>query len=146
MNNLTIIYNEIKGFAQDHNMINEFILVGSEDELSKIDFNYRTMVIMPLEVNLSRELNNPVYELDFAIVIIDRVKLHDSSAYITSTEENIFVMGQLQDFLIQNERDVSFEQVDLTTSSADDYNITVAMADFSIKLARKPYVRDIDNV
>lgn len=146
MNNLTIIYNEIKGFAQDHNMINEFILVGSEDELSKIDFNYRTMVIMPLEVNLSRELNNPVYELDFAIVIIDRVKLDDSSAYITSTEENIFVMGQLQDFLMQNERDVSFEQVDLTTSSADDYNITAAMADFSIKLARKPYVRGIDNV
>lgn len=146
MNNLTIIYNEIKGFAQDHNMINEFILVGSEDELSKIEFNYRAMVIMPLEVNLSRELNNPVYELDFAIVIIDRVRLDDSSAYITSTEENIFVMGQLQDFLMQNERDVSFEQVDLTTSSADDYNITVAMADFSIKLARKPYVRGIDNV
>ena len=145
MNNLTKLYTKIKDFADSHNMVNEFILAGSEDELSQREFNYRTMVMLPLEANLSRELNNPVYELDFGIIVIDRTMLDDSLGYISSTEENVFVIGQLQDFLLQDNIDASFDNVELTTSTGEDYNVTIAMTDFSVKLARQPYVRDIDN-
>lgn len=145
MNNLTKLYSEIKAFAEDHNMINEFILVSSEDDLQSRVFNYRTLVMLPLEANLSRELNNPVYNLDFGIIVIDKCPLDDDLAFMSSSEENIFVIGQLQDYLLQDDKDVNFDNVELTTGMANDYNVTIAMADFTVSLTRQPYVRDIDN-
>lgn len=144
MNNLTRLYELVETFSSNHNMVNSFKLVGSEDELANTDFDYRSLIMMPLQANLSRELNNPVYELEFGIIVIDRVNLDDSASYIYSSEENIFVIGQLQDYLLQNDVDVVFENVELNTGSNEDYNITIAMADFSAKLARQPYIRDID--
>ena len=144
MNNLTQLYQEIKGFAESHLMINEFILISSEDELAQREIEYRSMVMLPLEANLSRELNNPVYTLEFGIILIDRTIVGDELAYINSTEENIFVMGQLQDFLTQQGKDVEFGDVELTSSVSEDYNITIAMTDFTVNIARKPYNRGID--
>lgn len=145
MNNLTQLYQQIKGFAEDHLMINEFMLVSSEDELSQREFNYRAMIMLPLEANLSRELSRPIYTLDFGIIIIDKTLIEDELSYIQSTEENIFIMGQLQDYLSQQGEDVDFDDVELTSSVSDDYNITIAMTDFKVNLARKPYNRGIDN-
>jgi len=144
MNNLTSLYKTIKAFSEGNKMVNQFLLVGSEDELNQREFDYRTLVMLPMEANLSRELNNPVYTLDFGIFILDRVFVDDSLAQMSSTQENIHIMGQLQDYLLQQNLDVDFQEVELNTAIADDYNITVAMADFSINLARNPYVRDID--
>jgi len=145
MNNLTKLYSEIKAFAESHNMINEFILVSSEDDLQSRVFNYRTLVMLPLEANLSRELNNPIYNLDFGVIVIDKCPLDDDLAFISSSEENIFIIGQLQDYLLQDGKDVNFDNVELTTGIANDYNVTIAMADFIVSLTRQPYVRDIDN-
>lgn len=144
MNNLTQLYQQIKGFAEAHLMINEFILISSEDELAQREINYRSMVMLPLEANLSRELSNPIYTLDFGIIVIDRTIIENELSYINSTEENIFVMGQLQDFLTQQGMDVDFGDVELTSSVSEDYNITIAMTDFSVNIARKPYNRGID--
>lgn len=145
MNNLTQLYRQIKGFAEDHLMINEFILVSSEDELAQRELNYRAMIMLPLEANLSRELSNPVYTLDFGIIIIDKTLIEDELSYIQSTEENIFIMGQLQDYLTQQGEDVEFDDVELNSSVSEDYNITIAMTDFTVSLARRPYNRGIDN-
>ena len=41
MNNLTDLYNEIKNFAESHEMVNEFIFAVSEDDLQHHNFNYR---------------------------------------------------------------------------------------------------------
>lgn len=145
MNNLTQLYQKIKAFADDHGMINEFILVSSEDELSKKDISYRAMVMLPLEANLSRELNNPIYSLDFGVIIIDKTILEDELSHVSSTEENIFIVGQLQDYLLQDDEDVEFGDVELNSSVLEDYNITMAMTDFTVNLARKPYNRGINN-
>lgn len=145
MNNLTQLYRQIKGFAEDHLMINEFILVSSEDELAQRELNYRAMIMLPLEANLSRELSNPIYTLDFGIIIIDKTLIEDELSYIQSTEENIFIMGQLQDYLTQQGEDVEFDDVELNSSVSEDYNITIAMTDFTVSLARRPYNRGIDN-
>ena len=53
-------------------------------------------------------------------------------------------MGQLQDFLTQQGKDVEFGDVELTSSVSEDYNITIAMTDFTVNIARKPYNRGID--
>lgn len=145
MNNLYDTYAVIKEFAQDHNMINEFVYVKSEDELRDLEFDYRSMVIMPLEANITRRLNNPIYTLDFGVVVLDKVSKGDDYESVVSTEENIFVIGQLQDYLLQQNIDSDFETIDLYTAVGDDYNITSATADFSINIARKPYKGNIDN-
>ena len=144
MNNLVRLYNYIKTFSEEHKMVNEFIMVGSEDEINQLEFNYRTLIMIPLEANLSRDLNSPVYNLDFGIIVIDKTVLNNDIAYISSTEENINVIGQLQDHLMQEGLDVDFDSVEITTSIAEDYNVTIAMSDFSATLARSTYLKDIN--
>lgn len=144
MNNLTRLYNDIKAFADSHGMVNQFLLVGSEDEINQKEFEYRTLIMIPLEANLSRDLNSPIYTLDFGIIVIDRVPLNNDLSYISSTEENLFVIGQLQDYMIQQQDDVVFDSVEITTGMAEDYNITIAMCDFTVNLARSPYIKGID--
>jgi hypothetical protein len=144
MNNLIKIYEAVKDFGDRHEMVNEVLLVKSEDELEGREFNYRTMVIVPLEANISREDNSPVYYIDLGVVMIDRVLKDDDGANINSIDENIFVIGQLQDHLEQTDYDVDFGSVSLNTESLEDYNITTALADFTFALSRKPYNRGIN--
>lgn len=144
MNSLTELYNTIKEFSESHNMVNEFLLAGSEDDINNLEFNYRSLIMIPLEANLSRELNSPIYTLDFGIIVIDRIMENDSLGTILSSEENINVIGQLQDHLLQLNKDVNFQEIELTTAMAEDYNINVAMTDFSINIARSPYIKGIN--
>ena len=48
MTNLSGFYESVKDFSANNDMINQFIFVGSEEELESIEFDYRTFVmIMP---------------------------------------------------------------------------------------------------
>lgn len=144
MNNLRGIYEAVKDFGERHEMVNEVILVKSDSELEGREFNYRTMVMMPLEANISREDSAPAYYIDFGIVLIDKVPAENDEASINSVDENIFVIGQLQDHLQAEDYDVDFGDVELSSEAIDDYNITIAVADFTFTLARKPYNRTIN--
>lgn len=144
MNNLTELYEQIKSFADNHLMVNEFIMVASEEELQEYDFNYRTLVLIPSSSNLSRDLNSPVYTLSFVAVVLDKTINRDSVASIKSIEENIFIIGQLQDKLMQIDVDVSFDEVELMNTLLEDYNVTTAFADFSVVLPRSPYIKAIN--
>lgn len=144
MNNLTELYEEIKSFADNHLMVNEFIMAASEEELQEYDFNYRTMVLIPSSSNLSRDLNSPVYTLSFVAVVLDKTVSRDSSASIQSIEENIFVLGQLQDKLLQLGIDVTFDEIELMNTLLEDYNVTTAFADFDVVLPRSPYIKGIN--
>ena len=144
MNTLTRLYSDIKNFADSHGMVNQFLLLGSENDINQKEFEYRTLIMIPLEANLSRDLNSPIYTLDFNITLIDKIISDDDSSYISSTQENINVIGQLQDYMLQRQEDVSFDNIEITTGMAEDYNITIAMCDFTVNLARSPYIKDID--
>lgn len=144
MNNLTELYKQIKSFADNHKMVNEFVFVASEDELQGREFNYRTLVIIPSTSNVSRDLNSPVYTLSFTVVLLDKVPLDNDLSSILSIEENIFVIGQLQDKMLKLGRETSFEEIELISTALEDYNITTAFCDFDIVLPRKPFVMDIN--
>jgi hypothetical protein len=144
MNNLTELYKQIKSFADNHKMVNEFVFVASEDELQGREFNYRTLVLIPSTSNVSRDLNSPVYTLSFTVVLLDKVPLDNDLSSILSIEENIFVIGQLQDKMLKLGKDTSFEEIELISTSLEDYNITTAFCDFDIILSRKPFVMDIN--
>lgn len=145
MNNLTELYIKIKDFANSHNMVNEFFLARDENDLRNREFNYRTLSIMPLEANISRDLSSPVYTLDFAVVILDKVIYEDEINNIGIIEENLFVIGQLQDYLIQDGYDVDFDNVDVMSMKEGDYTVSSAVCELQVVLARKPYKLDIDN-
>jgi hypothetical protein len=145
MKNLTDLYEQIKEFADNHPMVSQFTLVGDESELQGMEFEYRSLVLIPSGSNISRDLNRPTYTLDFILVLFDRVELFDALQIVKSSEENVFVIGQLQDYLMQwaNDIEVDFNNIDIINSKGDDYNLTSALCEFSVELPRSPYIKNI---
>lgn len=144
MNNLTELYIKIKDFCESHNMINEFFLARSEDDLRSREFEYRTLCLLPLEANISRDLNSPVYTLDFAAMVLDKIVYENEMSTVTTIEENLFVIGQLQDYMAQEGYDVEFDSVDIMTMHDENYTVSSGVCEFQVTLARKPYKLDID--
>lgn len=106
---------------------------------------YRGMYIALNDANISREDSNPIYDINFDIVVVDRTPKDDSLALINSNQENLFVMGQLQDYFIQNlDGSQSFQEVSMRGFSNDDYNITAAISNATFVVSRFPYLKGID--
>lgn len=145
MNNLSEFYQTIKGFCEDHNMINQFMLLGSERDIQSREFDYRTFVMIPSRSNISRDLARPIYTLTFDCAILDKCKGEDALASIKSTEENIFVAGQLQDFLTQEDENCYVEDIDVENYISEDTNVTSVYFQLTMSFARKNYNAGIDN-
>ena len=145
MDGLSSLYNKVKQFSSDHKMVNEFYFARNEEELRNREFNYRTIVLMPTEGNISRDLNSPIYTIDFALIVLDKAIYGDDANAVNVIEENIFVIGQLQDYLIKEYYNVDFENIYIMTMNDENYTVSSAIADFSVHLARKPYVIDTNN-
>lgn len=132
-------------FGTNHNMVSEFKLLNSLEDLEKIEMNYRGMYISLNDANISRENSNPVYDISIDIVVVDRILLNDPVALINSNQENLFVMGQLQDYFIQNlSGEQNFQEVNIQGFSDNDYNITAAISNATFVLGRTPYIKGID--
>lgn len=138
------LYDLTKSFAEKHRMVNEFGVLGSEDELGSKDYDYRSMQLLVQKSNISRELNSPVYQLDLSIIVVDRVGLDDDRQMLLSTEENIFVIAQYQDYLLQHDNDVTFEDIEVVGVELDDYNVTTAFSNFTVRFGRKAYTNLIN--
>jgi hypothetical protein len=145
MKTLSDLYQEVKAFADNHPLVNEFVLVGSEEELEGREFEFRSLVLLPSRSNISREDNRPVYELTFSVIIFDRVERNSDLGNILSAEENIFIVGQLQDYLLQElgDSDVDFNDIDIINAAGSDYNVTSAVCEFTVLLPRSPYTKTI---
>ena len=144
MNSLVELYLKIKSFAEGHNMVSGFAILKNEDDISTREFDYKQLLIIPSEANISRDLNSPVYTLDFAAIILDKMIYEDELNTVSVIEENLFIIGQLQDHLIQEGYDVNFDNVDVMSMKEGDYTISSAVCEFQVVLARKPYKLDID--
>ncbi len=145
MNDLVTIYELFKAFGDSHGMINEFKLIGSLEDLQNVEVSHRGMYVNLDSANVSRSGNSPIYDVTFNVIVIDKVPLDNELALMNSNQENLFVMGQLQDYfgnnLLGEER---FDEINLQGFSADDYNITTATANCSFSVGRNPDNRDID--
>jgi len=145
VNDLISIYELFEEFGTTHNMLSEFKLLNSIEDLEKIEMGYRGMYIALNDANISREDSNPIYDINFDIVVVDRTDKDDSLALINSNQENLFVMGQLQDYFIQNlDGSQSFQEVSMRGFSNDDYNITAAISNATFVVSRFPYLKGID--
>ena len=79
------------------------------------------------------------------MIVLDKAIYGDDANAVNVIEENIFVIGQLQDYLIKEDYSVDFENIDIMTMNDENYTVSSAIADFSVQLARKPYVMDTNN-
>ena len=144
MNNLLQFYDSTSAFAESHRMISEFGVLGSEEEIGSVEFEYRSMQLVVSSSNISRELNSPTLRLNFSLIVMDKTIASDSRARLLSTEENIFVIGQYQDYMLQLDNDVEFEDIEVVSiNDSDDYVITVAYCDFGVNFSRKGYTNSI---
>ena len=145
MNDLITIYELFEQFGTTHSMVNEFKLLNSVDDLQNIEISHRGLFISLDNANISRDDNTPIYEVDFDIIIVDKVSLNDPVGLMNSNQENLFVMGQLQDYFIQNlDGEQSFREVSMRGFSSEDYNITSCISNATFIVGRNPYLRDID--
>ena len=97
------------------------------------------------DANISREDANPVYDVNFNIVVVDKVAVDDPLGLINSNQENLFVMGQLQDYFIQNlDGEQSFQEVSMRGFSSEDYNITASISNATFIVGRSTSLKDID--
>lgn len=145
MNDLTTIYELFEQFGTNHSMVNEFKLLNTLEDLEDIEINHRGLFISLEDANISREDANPVYDVNFNIVVVDKVAVDDPLGLINSNQENLFVMGQLQDYFIQNlDGEQSFQEVSMRGFSSEDYNITASISNATFIVGRSTSLKDID--
>ncbi len=144
MNNLLSFYEKIKKFCEDHHMINQFILLGSPEQIKNREFDYRSFLMIPSSSSMSRDLSRPIYTLTFNCTVLDKCATGEQEAFVVSTEENLFVIGQLQDFLIQDDEGCYIDDVSVGSFYNEDENITAAYFDLTVSFARKNYNAGID--
>jgi hypothetical protein len=136
MRTLLEFYDMVRDFAEAHTMINEFGVLGNEEELAGMEFNYRSMQLLVSKANISRALNAPSYTMEFSIIILDKTIEDDDRAELMAAEENMFVISQFQDYLIQQDATVDFEDIDFVTIEGDDHNIVTAYSTFIVTFER----------
>jgi hypothetical protein len=145
VNDLTTIYELFEQFGTGHSMVSEFKLLNSLEDLDNVEVNHRGLFIALEDANISREAGNPIYDVNFNIVIVDKVPLNNPLALINSNQENLFVMGQLQDYFIQNlDGEQNFQEVSMRGFSSEDYNITASVSNATFIVGRGPSSRGID--
>ncbi len=136
----------MKAFSEGHRMINQTLLIKDEQELEHLTFKYRTFCMHMVNARIPRDTASPVYELDINLLLLDKILKGDDIAFMESSQENLFILGQLQDFLQQSfeEYDFEIDNVDLAPVSVPDYNITGASAVLTIRVDRESYTNEID--
>ena len=146
MTHLLEIYNLLEAFGTSHNMVSEFKLLNALDDLESMELSYRGMYVCLDDADISREDNNPVYDVRWNVVIVDKTEINNPKASILSNQENLFVIGQLQDYLIRESTgNQEFDTVSMKGFVSGDYNITSAVTSVSFSTGRKGYDVNIDS-
>lgn len=147
MTELRNVIDEILKFGDEHRMINEVLIVADEDEYASLTFKYRSLLLVVDGARIPRDSAEPIYEVDLNLLMIDKTITGDKVAYIDSVQENLFIMGQLQDYIQQSLPQYDFEManIDLTPIASYEHNITGAESVLTIRIDRDSYKNEINN-
>lgn len=130
MTTLFDFYQQLKGFVEGHRMINKFKVVGSIEEVDTMNVDARSLFISVESSNISHRLNTN--KVTFALFVVDKCLSDDQESLVISMQENLFVVGQVQDFILSLDNDVEFEEVSIAQAPNDDYNLTAAVCSFEV--------------
>ena len=146
MRELKNIVGTIKTFGEGHRMINQVLFIKYDQEIDHLTFKYRTLLMHIDSARIPRDQGEPVYEVDLNLFILDKTIKDDDMAYIESSQENLFILGQLQDFLQQSFPNYDFEinDVDMSPVSTPEYNLTGATTVLTIRVDRNPFQNEVN--
>ena len=130
MTTLFDFYKHLKGFAEGHRMIEAFKVVGSIEEVDTMNVDSRSLFISVESSNISHKLNTN--KVTFALFVVDKCLADDQESLVISMQENLFVVGQVQDFILSLDNDVEFEEVSIAQAPTDEYNLTAAVCSFEV--------------
>jgi hypothetical protein len=131
MTNLFDFYKDLKGFVEGHRMIHNFKVIGSISEVDTMNVDSRSLFISVESGNISHRNNTNT--VTFALFAVDKCISDDEESLVSSIQENIFVIGQVQDFILSIDNDVDFEEVTIAQAPTDDYNLTAAVCSFEVE-------------
>jgi hypothetical protein len=137
MNNLFDFYKSVEDFANRHRMVRVFKLVNSVEDIEAINVDHRSFFLSLDSTDISRD--NNFVSIGFTAVVMDKALSNDSDSVIISSQENIFVINEIQDFILLLGNDVEFEQVFIAQNSSSDYNVTAAICEFTVYFDRTVY-------
>lgn len=137
MNNLFDFYKSVEDFANRHRMVRFFKLVNSVEDIEAVNVDHRSFFLSLDSTDISRE--NNFVSIGFTAVIMDKALSDDSDSIVISSQENIFVINEIQDFILGLGNDVEFEQVFIAQNASSDYNVTAAICEFTVYFDRAVY-------
>lgn len=106
MNQLTDFLTAMRNFFNRHNMVDSYHEISVAEQLEDLGGQFRRAVSFPI----SFELESDMIAITYGIIIQDKVRGGDMLAYAKSNEQNIFVLSQLQDYMISIDEDIEFTQ------------------------------------
>ena len=130
MTTLFDFYKHLRGFAEGHKMIEAFKVVGSIEEVDTINVSARSLFVSVESSNISHRQNT--HKVTFSLFVVDKCLADDQDSLVISMQENLFVIGQVQDFILSLDNDVEFEEVSIAQAPTDEYNLTAAVCTFEV--------------
>ena len=134
MTNLFDFYKELRGFVEGHRMVHNFKVIGSIGEVDTMNVDARSLFISVESSNISHRNNTNT--VTFALFVVDKCISDDEESLVSSIQENIFVIGQVQDFILSLDNDVAFDEVTIAQAPTDDYNLTAAVCSFEVEFEK----------
>lgn len=111
-------------------MIRVFKVIGSIEEVDTTNVDARSVFVSVESTNISHRNNTS--KVTFALFVVDKSISEDEDALVLSMQENIFVIGQVQDFILSIDNDVDFGEVTIAQAPNTDYNLTAAVCTFEV--------------
>jgi hypothetical protein len=130
MTTLFDFYKELRGFAESHRMVDFFKVVGSIDEVSTMNLDHRSMMISVDSTDIAHQ--NNMMAVTFSLFVVDKCLADDQDSLIISIQENLFVIGQVQDFILSIDNEVEFEEVVVAQAPETEYTSTAAVCSFTV--------------
>lgn len=130
MTTLFDFYKELRGFAEGHRMVEFFKVVGAIEEISNLNVDHRSMMISVDSTDISHQ--NNMMAVTFSLFVIDKCISDDEDSLIISIQENLFVIGQVQDFILNLDNEVEFEEIVVAQAPERDYTSTAAVCSFTV--------------
>lgn len=131
MDTLFDFYKGVADFAQRHRMIDNFKVITSPRDISALNFDSRTLFLSVESSGINHKSN--VLQYSVYAYVVDKCIANDDASLILTIQENIFVLSQLQDFILET-HDVNFDEIKIAQAPNTDYTQSAAFCVFTIDM------------
>ena len=137
MNELSHLAKSIKNFCDSHSMVESFEYVDDVARIEQLGSAFRRVIIFPL----SYEINADTYLVSFGLVVQDKLRGLDFTAHIKSQEANMYIIGELEEYLYQIDNDITITDTTFVPDDTNDAgeNVTAAVATINAQFHRFRY-------